>query len=1569
MSDRRMYEERKEHLLLSNTKAQNIKTSAIFNELSSFNASRNITYQDTASTLSSTSNKGHTGLSRRGSTGTTGVIGTTGCIGKIGQRGHTGIQGSQSTTGTTGPEGYTGTIGSMGPTGPKSITGSTGSIGATGHMGIVGKKGRESVSGSTGPVGATGVYGPVGPMGSVSITGSTGPIGNTGKAGLGGMQGPPTSTGSTGSVGQEGGQGPYCKFSVTGGTGEFGFGTMGVVGSTGPAGVTRGPVGAMGMTGDVGSTGELSTTGSTGPPGVGPKGTMGTRGVIGKSGPIGKMGATGNTGFIGTFGITGVMGHTGSGIIGQVGNRGVFGINGLTGPMGTTEFGAAGRPGVSGPQGSGIAGNFGATGPAGIVGVTGSTGLPGMNSITGSTGLSGSVGVTGTYGPYGMNSVTGCTGSSIGITGPSNGIGHTGPTGRQGGTGRPGITQGPTGSYIATTGPTGIVGVPGKTGKKGRVGPTGTLGATGKKGYSGRVGPYGPVTESVTGPVNKDGVTGSYGTTGTGVIGETGPAGHLGPVGIAGVTGAIGNSGSHGEKGKTGIGGIVGNTGATGNPSGIIGPRGPFVQITGLKGEIGKTGSTGVDGPKGAHKDNTGNTGERGSTGPGGLTGRTGYSHPGMRGSIGPMHPGYTGPIGHTGHVIPTNAELAHQNYKLVNITPLDASDGVIVALKYPSANTEISLDSRYGAFWGYRQDLWMVKDDFFLSSSSGSSDTTIGKIYDCAHVQLINGRRQSQGANDDYFTHTPSDVDNEGAAVRPGGYITFAPQGRYRFNFTRLYFDIWTDTQKSIRKFKDLRFKVLASNNGANWDVMEMSGKTTETDVFYVKDMIKDPDRYAPHGIISNFESNSQRPDMYYTEFLNTEYYSNWRLLHVHDDQSITQSDYMKQGLNYFSLPNSMSEIEFGGGWIPPYTLTVTGNVELRRPGTIKLTFSDADPLHTDAYELIVELSYTRGNHPKSPIEFNNRYSINKTTNQITISDYFVATAIEDHKVHVRMKGPNNLEMQRSLIGILPASSIIPTSTIPDVYHTEKHHTVNDHGYLPGLSGFPPILYDDDDAHLHYMYIDPLAKLVNVSYQPIVCMMIRNRLVRGASEIKIAKFRASNWDDSWWVVYFGENTQVNRPYIRITKPSGDVIVILDHFDNTQWYYETPGVICIGHVGGGYPGGMYTYVRTFGHSGIGSSGLFVKRETGSSSSFTQYQHHKWNYDTTQDIWGDEGTPDAVLYQGFNNTSVAAYHKRVSDHYNEHGNTYPTESQLMGFGSLITHHYLRHIDSLFSYPKLENFEQAAVPAGYRILFGDWRWNTWIKFVRLDTGSEEWGFSSATGWITHESNLDKKDPWDESTHRLFLSGSEPNISWYGVTGSTTKSKVSATISGDARWGASEGINFLPRSPNNMGQYVDESHVTIELDQETLESNSGNWYSGILHQRIVDNWMRKLGRNDDESESFTHMYPLNKYLQIGNFNSINLARAKANPIQNVKRPEDVRLGFYVSQNRGESWKQLYLKFVHNGVVKYTDTDRFLSDERGSEPGAWSGHEEYYITNQHYSSQPDGGAGWYEIVDFRKV
>ena len=101
------------------------------------------------------------------------------------------------------------------------------------------------------------------------------------------------------------------------------------------------------------------------------------------------------------------------------------------------------------------------------------------------------------------------------------------------------------------------------------------------------------------------------------------------------------------------------------------------------------------------------------------------------------------------------------------------------------------------------------------------------------------------------------------------------------------------------------------------------------------------------------------------------------------------------------------------------------------------------------------------------------------------------------------------------------------------------------------------------------------------------------------------------------------------------------------------------------------------------------------------------------------------------------------------------------------------------------------------------------------------------------------------------------------------------------------------------------------------------------------------------------------------MGNFHSINLAKAKLDPSKNLKKPEDVRLGFYISQDLGVTWKQYYLKFVHNGAVKYTDTHRFLSDVKGPESEAVI-NGQYSITNKHYSIGTDD-AGWYEIVDRR--
>ena len=146
--------------------------------------------------------------------------------------------------------------------------------------------------------------------------------------------------------------------------------------------------------------------------------------------------------------------------------------------------------------------------------------------------------------------------------------------------------------------------------------------------------------------------------------------------------------------------------------------------IIGFKGPVGHTGNTGADGITGFDSE-MGYTGKMGATGKMGRTGCTGYGRIGPEGNTGPIHTGYTGPIGHTGRFIPTNAELAENGYKLINITPLEADDGIITGIKYQTANSEISLESRYGAFWGYRQNLWMIKDKFFVSTSSASVSYT----------------------------------------------------------------------------------------------------------------------------------------------------------------------------------------------------------------------------------------------------------------------------------------------------------------------------------------------------------------------------------------------------------------------------------------------------------------------------------------------------------------------------------------------------------------------------------------------------------------------------------------------------------------------------------------------------------------------------------------------------------------------------------------------------------------------------------------------------------------------------
>ena len=1558
MSDTRLLEERRKYLLLDNTREQNKLLRQIENEIETVNEqiTKSTSIGINISKDGVTGNQGHTGevgqMGQMGGTytGPTGPIGHDGSQGEPGIQGPTGMQGKGTITGATGPPGEVGVTGGVGQHGPVSFTGSTGHVGKTGSVGGTGAQGQDSTVGSTGPTGKTGFQGITGPTGVMSITGSTGIIGRTGNFGITGIKGETAVTGSTGSLGPFGPQGLPSEFAITGPTGHIGSGPLGVTGETGPMGGI-GKTGVLGSTGAVGHVGEASITGSTGPFGAVVNGPTGVQGSTGNTGQTGKDGQTGKTGIFGEFGITGYIGNTGSGIMGITGDRGVFAYVGKTGSMGSTDLGATGKTGPTGATGVGTRGPVGIIGPTGI-GPIGVTGVKGGDSTTGSTGSIGNLGNYGPKGIYGPDSITGSTGpASVGLTGPDSIFGISGPTGKQGGKGRTGKKAGPTGGYFDSTGPTGPVGVIGITGITGKIGLDGPIGPTGKIGNVGHMGPRGPVTESVTGPPNENGGTGVIGPTGSGITGKDGPTGIIGHTGAMGKTGTNGKTGQAGGTGSTGIMGGTGKTGYTGTYFEIGGPVGTKIDVLGLQGPTGPTGSTGVDGFIGPHRDNVGNTGDPGNTGFVGHTGKTGFSQTGPQGMWGPIHPGYTGPTGHTGHIVPTKAELAQEQYKLVNVWSLGIPDHTL-SIQYPSANTEMSLESRYGAFWGYRQDLWMIKDKFFLSSSSGSSDQTTGNIYDKAHIQLMNGRRQARGVNGDYFTHTPNDSDNNGAAVRPGGHITFEPQGRYRFNFTRVYFDIWSDENNSIRQYNDLKFRILASNDGANWDIMKISGKTTEDDVFYVKaDMVKDENRYKPYGIEENYEeSPTLKPDMYYVEFINSEFYSNWRLLHVHNDQTITQSDYMTDTTkNYFTIPNSMSEIEFGGGWVPPSSLTVTGNLDVKRPGTVVLTFNDGDPIWSSSYKTIKELTYNTGNYPKSLIRFNNRFAIDQQTNQITINDYVVATAKSNVNFYVKLEAENGETTYQPIVGTLSQNYVNTENIGPDIYHQSYNgsYTEEDYGYLPGMSGFPPQIITGPtgpplfEGDWPFDFV-PQNKIFSYASVPVFLIIMYTPPTNN-QEIKVAKFRGSNRDDTWWVVYIRANT------FRITRP--------------DW----AGGDMIGNIGANIGTHKVLVIGCFQADRVGARpaseiGRIVYSERnfgtwdgrGSMSSITQLLSGTSEWSQIETAHEDKNTYSGIVsvltYQGYNHTKVAVYQGREGSggfrdmSYREEDGSYnngwwPWQiDSVIGFTmSQFGTNRFRWIDGGYQ----ESSDGPYLPYGYRYMFHDWRYYAWVKIARLDAGSQEWSFGTCSYYIEDQAETIEESN-TISSRNMFRFGESPNIVQSNMN--NTSLEALNTINGhqfiNSEW-KRDGMRFGPLADG-------DAYSAIEI-------NGTDWVDNLYHTRITDNFRRFI-----QAETMTHLYHFKKYIKFSDFATLPWSNSYTTPYP-TKRPEDPRLGFYISFDNGNTWKQRYLKFIHNGETKYTDTHRFLSDVSGNESHAWSPQLEMYVTSKHYSG------GLYELVDYR--
>lgn len=784
--------------------------------------------------------------------------GKNGGTGPMGAKGHTGPKGAVGKTGGTGVDG---SVGVLGPTGPKNFC-LTGPIGIAGPIGPLGPTGYVSHNMCTGQTGGVGMHGPTGVPGPPGYFASTGPRGLTGHKGPTGAHGPygyVTSTGGTGGIGHTGPMGPTGPDGSVASTGATG--KIGSIGSTGPTGIGHiGPIGPTGKTGPHGNTGKIGHIGITGATGVvGMLGPTGFQGYKMHTGPTGKTGGTGNTGPLGPQGSTGKAGSSGEiGKVGEtgptgVGNAGPTGSTGITGPEGPTGLTGVGPTGNMGPTGLGCTGSTGSTGKTGATGTIGATGATGPKGPTGSKGTTGKrgasanltlTGIAGPSGDFGHTGVTGAYGNFV----------HTGPVGQRGKTGHTGASltgpvgvigqcgffgsTGPTGpSAIGQTGVRGSLGLQGGTGFDGSTGMTGPVGGTGIRGSTGHTGPTGYIGAGGTGPtgpagIGKTGPTGFVGLGKTGITGWIGQEGETGPGGYHGPTGPRGKTGSTGHTGMTGRPGVTGPIG-----KGITGPTGPIG--IGDTGEIGNTGPIGRGGETGAtglgitgFTGNTGPIGYQGAEGPRGLQGFSGPT-----GMTGKSHTGFLGNTGQIGILAPSDSQLVEYKHTLIH----ESSNQSLFT------NDIASLNTKHGSLWGYRQNLWMVNDKFFLPSSAPSSDQTTGKIYDIAHIQLINGVRQAS---------------TQGVLVRPGGHITLQPQGRYKFKFTRIYFDIWSDVTDSIKNFKHLKFRLLASNDGATWDVMAIIKQTNDpnllllSSVFHVNEMIKDDSRYDPkisEGMLTN--------------------------------------------------------------------------------------------------------------------------------------------------------------------------------------------------------------------------------------------------------------------------------------------------------------------------------------------------------------------------------------------------------------------------------------------------------------------------------------------------------------------------------------------------------------------------------------------------------------------------------------------------------------------------------------------------------------------------------------------
>ena len=111
-----------------------------------------------------------------------------------------------------------------------------------------------------------------------------------------------------------------------------------------------------------------------------------------------------------------------------------------------------------------------------------------------------------------------------------------------------------------------------------------------------------------------------------------------------------------------------------------------------------------------------------------------------------------------------------------------------------------------------------------------------------------------------------------------------------------------------------------------------------------------------------------------------------------------------MNANTNYFTLPNGLTEIEFGGDWSMPLTVIPTGEINIKMDGNILLTFSDGDTLFSNnAYQQINTITYGDETWNSNYIPYNNTH-IDKANNSITISGVR-PLKIVDYKFYVSFK------------------------------------------------------------------------------------------------------------------------------------------------------------------------------------------------------------------------------------------------------------------------------------------------------------------------------------------------------------------------------------------------------------------------------------------------------------------------------------------------------------------------------------------------------------------------------------